>query len=124
MEFNNANRTQWNKGEGEEYVTDVNFIMEVKTGNSISNFKKGFGQAYMKAQGILNSVPVLVMDDDAYKGAIKSSPSFKESAQHFIDMGGRIMLLDGLNDKAEDTSKDVRASVRSGENPNVLQTGH
>ncbi|MCW3074355.1 MAG: cell well associated RhsD protein [Flaviaesturariibacter sp.] len=124
MPFNNADGSQINKGKGENYLEDVNFIMEVKTGTTISNFTKGFYQAMEKSKGIANAVPVVVMDDAAYKNAIQESPGLKIYAEQFIKSGGRVMLIGGLNESAERTASAASDEVKKGTNPYLLKTGH
>ncbi|MBD0284881.1 MAG: hypothetical protein ICV79_05575, partial [Flavisolibacter sp.] len=124
MPFNNADGSQINKGKGENYLEDVNFIIEVKTGTTISNFTRGFSQALEKSKGVANAVPVVAMDDDAYKDAIKESPGLKMYADQFIKNGGRIMLIDGLNKSAEKAASTARDEIRKGTNPYELKTGH
>jgi RHS repeat-associated protein len=124
MPFNNADGSQINRGRGENYLKDVNFVIEVKTGTTISNFTKGFSQAIQKSKGVANAVPVVAMDDDAYKDAIEESPGLKAYADQFIKNGGRIMLIDGLNRSAEKAATIAKDEIRKGKNPYELKTAN
>jgi hypothetical protein len=117
MPFNNANGSLIKEKEGgEEYKKPVNFVIEVKTGETIQNFVKGFNQAVKKAAGIKNSVPVVAIDHDAYMRAISESTGFKAIAEKFIkDNGGRLMLIGGLNERAQEVKQDAVDETRKGQ---------
>jgi hypothetical protein len=124
MEFNSADGRQVNKGRGENFTTNTNFVIEVKTGSTIGNFKKGFIQALDKSKGVPNSVPVVAIDYDAYMDAIEKSPSLKAAATDYTKKGGRLMLLGGLNRQAKIIASQAKEIVKEGVNPNELPTGH
>jgi RHS repeat-associated protein len=122
MPFANVDGRPFNKKEGGElYNKPVNFVMEIKTGTTVSNFIKGFSQALSKSQDIENGVPVVVMDFGAYKDAIKDNPGFKTLAEAFIQKGGRLMLIDDLNKTATEVRDDAVEEVHRGRSdPRVL----
>ncbi|PUZ24219.1 hypothetical protein DCM91_12335 [Chitinophaga costaii] len=61
----------------------------------------------MRNSGLPNAIPVMVMDDAAYKSAFNMNNRVEEAAKDFLKAGGRIMLIGGLNRVANDVKKDV-----------------
>ncbi len=102
----------------------LNFVFEVKTVNengyfTPGSFMKGMAQAIDNARAAqlqtgATTVPVLVVDRDAFLNAYKSLGSTYES---FKAAGGKLILIRNFENDAKDKTEEIRQEIRKGKKP-------